>query len=85
VQCSPGDAQDYGLYLDLSEGLGADCGQRLQRCSALVEQIEQLEAPFLRFGSWPDGNQATLSVTGDIDSVTIQDFFLRILEVSSHV
>jgi hypothetical protein len=25
-----------------------------------------------------------LSVTGDIDSVTIQDFFLRILEVSTH-
>lgn len=84
VPCSPGEAQDYALSLDLPEGLGTTREQRLQRRSALVEQIEQIEAPLLRFGCWPDGNQATLSVTGDIDSVTIQDFFLRILEVSSH-
>lgn len=84
VRCSPGDAQAYAFYFDLPEGLGATRAQRIERCSALVEQIEQLEAPFLRFGCWPDGNQAALSVTGDIDSVTIQDFFLRILEVSSH-
>jgi peptidoglycan/xylan/chitin deacetylase (PgdA/CDA1 family) len=84
VQCSAENARAYALYLELPEGLGATREQRIQRCSALVDQIEQMEAPFLRFGCWPDGNQAALSVTGDIDSVTIQDFFLRILEVSSH-
>jgi hypothetical protein len=84
ARCSPGDAQEYALYLELPEGLGTTREQRIQQCSALVDQIEHLEAPFLRFGCWPDGNQAALSVTGDIDSVTIQDFFLRILEVFSH-
>ncbi len=84
VQCPPEDAQEYALALELPEGLGTTREQRIERCSALLDQIEQLEAPFLRFGCWPDGHQAALSVTGDIDSVTIQDFFLRILEVSSH-
>ena len=84
VQCSAGDAQEYALYFELPEGLGATRAQRIQQCSALVDQIGQVKAPFLRFGCWPDGSQAALSVTGDIDSVTIQDFFFRILEVSSH-
>ncbi len=84
VQCAPEDAFDYALSLDLPEGLGATREQRIRQCSALIDQIEQSDAPLLRFGYWPDGNQAALSVTGDIDSITIQDFFLRILEVSSH-
>jgi hypothetical protein len=53
----------------------------MRRCGELVERIEQLDKPLLHFGCWPDGNRAALSVTGDIDSVTIQDFFLRVLEV----
>ncbi len=85
VRCSREAAQEYALYLDLPEGLGVTREQRIQQCSALVEEIDQVEAPLLRFGCWPDGYQASLSVTGDIDSVTIQDFFFRILEVSSHV
>jgi hypothetical protein len=84
IPCPPGDARNYALSIDLPEGLGNTREQRIQQCSALVDQIEQCEAPFLRFGCWPDGSQAALSVTGDIDSVTIQDFFLRILEVSAH-
>jgi hypothetical protein len=51
------------------------------RKNALVEQIEALDAPFLRFGCWPDGSRAAFAISGDIDSVTIQDFFLRIMEV----
>ncbi len=71
----------YALYLDLAEGLGSTREEQLQRRSALVQQIEALDTPFLRFGCWPDGRQATLAISGDIDSVTVQDFFLRILEV----
>jgi hypothetical protein len=29
---------------------------------------------------WPDGNRAALAISGDIDSATVQVFFLRILE-----
>ncbi len=71
----------YTLYLDLAEGLGPTREEQLQRRSALVQQIEALDTPFLHFGCWPDGRQAALAISGDIDSVTVQDFFLRILEV----
>jgi dephospho-CoA kinase len=47
---------------------------------ALVAEIEALDKPLLRFAVWPDGARAALSITGDIDSITIQDFFLRIVE-----
>jgi len=82
MRCSNEDASRYTLYLDLPEGLGETRAEQLQRRSALVQKIEHLKAPFLHFGCWPDGNRAALSITGDIDSVTVQDFFLRILEVS---
>lgn len=75
------DADMYAFYLDMPEGLGETSEVQVQRRSALVRQIEQLDAPLLRFGCWPDGHQAALAISGDIDSVTIQDFFLRILEV----
>ncbi len=56
--------------------------EQVQKRSLLLQKIEQLDAPLLYFGCWPDGNRAALAITGDIDSVTIQDFFLRIFEVS---
>jgi peptidoglycan/xylan/chitin deacetylase (PgdA/CDA1 family) len=79
--CSQEEGQMYTLYLDLPQGLGTTREERLQRRSALVQQIEEIDTPFLRFGCWPDGSQAALAISGDIDSVTVQDFFLRVLEV----
>ncbi len=82
VICSSQDKADkYALYLDIPEGLGSTHQEQFQRRCALVEQVEQLETPFVHFGHWPDGSRAALGVSGDIDSVTIQDFFLRVLEV----
>jgi peptidoglycan/xylan/chitin deacetylase (PgdA/CDA1 family) len=75
------DANMYAFYLDMPEGLGETSETQVERRSSLVQQIEQLDVPLLRFGCWPDGHQAALAISGDIDSVTIQDFFLRILEV----
>ena len=74
----------YALYLDIPEGLGTTSEEQKERRSMLVQRVEQLEAPFLHFGCWPDGNRAALVISGDIDSVTVQDFFLRILEVNRH-
>ncbi len=81
VRCAQEDAQKYALYLDIPEGLGATREEQRERRSALVQQIEQLDAPLLYFGCWPDNNRAALAISGDIDSVTVQDFFLRVLEV----
>jgi peptidoglycan/xylan/chitin deacetylase (PgdA/CDA1 family) len=81
VCCSPSEAQHYAWYLDSAEGLGETREERIQHCSTLLEQIERLQAPLVRFSYWPECQRAALCITGDIDSVTIQDFFLRILEV----
>ena len=81
VRCSSEDAQQYAYYLDVPEGLGVTREEQLQRKSKVVQQIEALDAPFIHLGCWPNGSRAALSITGDIDSVTVQDFFLRIIEV----
>jgi|SRR5579859_3176028 len=84
VYCSQEEAPKYALYLDIPGGLGKTPEEQTRQRSALVQQVEELEAPLLHFGCWPDGNRAALSITGDIDSVTIQDFFRRVIEVYRH-
>ncbi len=76
----PAKAPGYAHYLDMSDGLGETRAEQIARRSALLAEIEALEQPLLRFGVWPDRARAALSITGDIDSITIQDFFLRIVE-----
>ena len=78
------DASQYALYLDLPDGLGDTRQDQMARRNALVDQLEALDAPLLHVGCWPDGARAALSITGDIDSVTVQDFFLRIAEAREH-
>lgn len=75
------DAESFAMYLDLPDGLGMTRHERIERCSTLVRQIEQSEVPLVRYGCWPNGSRAALAVSGDVDSVTVQDFFLRIREV----
>ena len=72
---------DYACYLDLPTGLGRERAEQIQLRSELIQKIESLATPLLRFGHWPSGQRAALAISGDIDSVTIQDFFFRILEV----
>jgi peptidoglycan/xylan/chitin deacetylase (PgdA/CDA1 family) len=81
VYCTREESHLYALYLDLPNGLGTARDEQIRQCSTLVLRIEQLEAPFLHFSCWPDGNRAALAISGDIDSVTVQDFFLRVIEV----
>jgi hypothetical protein len=81
VRSQPEEAERYALYLDLPEGLGDTREEQVQQRSKIVQQVESLNAPFVRFACWPNGYQAALTISGDIDSITIQDFFLRILEV----
>ncbi len=46
----------------------------------LSQKIEQSDAPLLRYWRWPDQARSAFSVTGDIDSITLIDFVLRIFE-----
>jgi hypothetical protein len=82
LRCIPEEAQNYALYLDMPDGLETTREGYAQRMSALIDKIEALEAPFIHFGCWPNGSRAALAVSGDIDSVTVQDFFMRVIEVS---
>jgi peptidoglycan/xylan/chitin deacetylase (PgdA/CDA1 family) len=77
-------APGYSLYLNMPDGLGKTRPDQIAQRSALLAQIESLDKPLLRIGVWPDGARAALAITGDIDSVTIQDFFLRIVEARKH-
>ena len=64
--------RDYGTYLT---------HERFARTEgrSLLAQIEAGDRPLLRFGRWPDGAQCALSVTGDVDALTIRDYALRAL------
>jgi peptidoglycan/xylan/chitin deacetylase (PgdA/CDA1 family) len=84
VCCPAEQAAGYALYVDEPEGLGTTREEQIRRRSALVDRIEQLATPLVQLGSWPDGRRAALAISGDIDSVTIQDFFLRVGEVRGH-
>ncbi|GHO52454.1 polysaccharide deacetylase family protein [Ktedonobacter robiniae] len=83
LRASEEERASYAHYLHLPAGLGTSRSAQFEMRSDIIQQIEGLTAPLLRFACWPSGHQAALSISGDIDSVTIQDFFLRILEVGS--
>ena len=81
VRCAEEDATYYASYLDMPEGLGKTRQEQIEQKSELLKRLVELKAPLVYYGCWPDGHRAALSITGDIDSVTIQDFFRRVVEV----
>lgn len=85
IRCSEDEEDTYAYYVDMPEGFASSPTKQVLQKNALVEQIEQLEMPFIHFGCWPDTCRAALGISGDIDSVTIQDFFLRIFEVKRRI
>jgi hypothetical protein len=44
----------------------------------LLGQIEAGSAPLVRLGRWPAGTASALSVTGDVDALTIGDYASRL-------
>lgn len=46
----------------------------------LLQQVARARGPIARLARWPNGARAALAVTGDIDSITLQDFGLRLWE-----
>jgi peptidoglycan/xylan/chitin deacetylase (PgdA/CDA1 family) len=66
--------EDYGIHLGHLEKF------REIDEKPLADVLEKATAPLVRYWRWPDAARSALSVTGDIDSITLTDFGLRILE-----
>ena len=66
--------QECGIYLDNLRDFTNNDEKNLSL------EIERMNSPVVRYWRWPDGNRSALSVTGDIDSITLFDFALRIIE-----
>jgi hypothetical protein len=47
----------------------------------LIDFIEGSDAPLVRLWRWPHGARCAMSVTGDVDAMTMPDFLRRPLEV----
>jgi peptidoglycan/xylan/chitin deacetylase (PgdA/CDA1 family) len=80
------------LALLAEEGFPAERGEEPARFGAWVdvdasvdekrvlEIVDASDGPLVRLGRWPAGARSALSVTGDIDCMTLQDFALRLWE-----
>jgi hypothetical protein len=82
VQAAEEEAGRFALFLDAPDGLGRTRAEWIQARSELLGGLLTLDVPCISFGCWPSGHAAALAITGDIDSLTIQDFFLRVAEVA---
>jgi len=63
---------DYGIYFDNL----ADFEEKDEK--KISEIIENSNAPLLRFWRWPNEAKSALAITGDIDSITLIDFIMRL-------
>lgn len=65
------DPARYGAWVDV-EGPVEE--------KRILSTVESSGGPLVRLGRWPAGARSALSVTGDIDCMTLQDFALRLWE-----
>ncbi len=49
--------------------------------ASILNELERCQAPLIRLSRWPDGNRSALAITGDIDALSLWDFFSRAWEV----
>ncbi len=64
-----GKKENYGIYFEDIKDFNE---------FEILKQIEKGDLPLIRFWRWPDGTRSCLSIAGDIDSLTLIDFFMRI-------
>jgi hypothetical protein len=75
--------REQGYIFELSESadqysysLRRERFSRVDERPLLVE-LESAQIPLLRLGRWPDGARSALSITGDVDALTIWDYASR--------
>ncbi len=64
------DRSKYAIYID-NHQIGS------RTLCEIVKMIDAAPVPLLRFWRWPYSKKSAFSVTGDLDSITILDYFLR--------
>ncbi len=67
------DAQRCGIYLDRA------LVDRLSTDVQLIKHIESATAPMVRFWRWPNAYRSVLSITGDLDALSLLDYAGRLL------
>jgi len=63
--------EDFAIHLGKLESASYDV------IRALLDRLDAFPGPLVRFGAWPHGSRSAMSVTGDIDALTIWDFLHR--------
>jgi peptidoglycan/xylan/chitin deacetylase (PgdA/CDA1 family) len=48
---------------------------------ALVELVETQPGPLVRFWHWPNGARSALSITGDLDALSLADYATRLIRL----
>ena len=77
--------KNQGYILDTSPA-GPECTiflkngmlNRFNNQVELVNLIEQMRVPLVKFGRWPNGAKSALSITGDLDSLSLMDYAERL-------
>jgi len=62
---------------DFAVHLGHVDSDNVLSVARYVQSIKSSDGPIVHFGIWPLGARSALAVTGDIDALTIWDFFHR--------
>jgi hypothetical protein len=77
--------RQQGYLIEVSED-GKDYACRLDKEAyneltqlEMINLIEGTQVPFLRVGLWPKGFYSALSVTGDLDALSIWDYLMRLV------
>ncbi|MEM5774588.1 MAG: polysaccharide deacetylase family protein [Anaerolineaceae bacterium] len=86
-------AQEHTLSFLKEQGYILDTGQTAAQCAVyldietlnrrsspveLIRYIEQTRGPLVKFGRWPNGNKSALSITGDLDALSLMDYAERL-------
>lgn len=67
--------ENYGIYFDnLTHFSESDE-------KPVCEAIQESKSPLIRYWRWPGNARSSMAVTGDIDSITLVDFVMRVFEV----
>jgi hypothetical protein len=54
---------------------------RAEDARAVLREIDESNAPMVRLWRWPHGARCAVSLTGDVDSMSLLDFIRRPMEV----